>query len=258
MNNENKISVVINTFNAEQHLQAVIDSVKAFDEVLICDMESTDATLEIARNNGCRIITFEHKQYTIVEPAREYAIHEAQYEWVLVVDADELVTPELKDYLYGRISQADCPDGLFIPRKNYFMGQFMHYFYPDHILRFLRKDKSHWPPYIHSLPIVDGEIEKIPGNEQQLAFIHLANDSVENLVNKTNQYTQNELERKRHKQYGISALIGRPLWRFIRNYFLKSGFRDGIPGFIHASMDAYYQFILVAKVIDKHYQDKQK
>ena len=133
----NKISVVINTYNAEQHLAAVLESVKDFDEVLICDMESTDTTLDIARQYGCRIITFERKQYNIVEPAREYAIHEAKHEWVLVVDADELVTPELKDYLYQHIENHGA-DGLFIPRKNYFMGRFLHCHYPDHILRFFR------------------------------------------------------------------------------------------------------------------------
>ena len=112
-------------------MEAVIRSVEGFDEVLICDMESTDGTLDIARRMGCRIITFERKQYSIVEPAREYAIHEAQHEWVLVVDADELVTPELKDYLYRHIQQEGCADGLFIPRKNYFMGRFLRCHYPD-------------------------------------------------------------------------------------------------------------------------------
>ena len=134
----NRISVVINTYNAEEHLAQVIDSVKGFDEVLVCDMESTDRTLDIARSHGCRIITFERKHYNIVEPAREFAIHQAQYDWVLVVDADELVTPQLKDYLYRRVNASDCPDGLFIPRKNYFMGRFLHCHYPDHILRFFK------------------------------------------------------------------------------------------------------------------------
>ena len=136
MNQENKISVVINTYNAERDLEQVLKAVKDFDEVLICDMESTDATLDIARKYGCKIVTFERKDYNIVEPAREYAIHEAAYEWVLVVDADEVVTPELKAYLYQRIQEADCPDGLYIPRKNYFMGRFMRCHYPDHILRY--------------------------------------------------------------------------------------------------------------------------
>jgi glycosyltransferase involved in cell wall biosynthesis len=77
MNDEKKISVVINTRNAEQHLQQVLEAVKGFDEVLICDMESEDHTLDIARQYGCRIVTFERKNYNIVEPAREFAIHEA-------------------------------------------------------------------------------------------------------------------------------------------------------------------------------------
>ena len=101
---ENKISVVINTYNAELHLARVLEAVKDFDEILICDMESTDSTLEIAKKYGCKVVTFERKKYNIVEPAREYAIHEAKYPWVLVVDADEIVTPALREYLYQRIS----------------------------------------------------------------------------------------------------------------------------------------------------------
>ena len=74
MSEDNKISVIINTYNAEQHLRKVLDSVKDFDEVVVCDMESTDATLDIARKYGCRGVTFERKDYNIVEPAREFAI----------------------------------------------------------------------------------------------------------------------------------------------------------------------------------------
>lgn len=104
MNKENKISVVINTYNAEQHLNRVLDAVKDFDEVLICDMESTDSTLEIARRHGCRIVTFPKGDAVSAEPARTFAIQSASFHWVLVVDADELVTPELRQYLYRRIA----------------------------------------------------------------------------------------------------------------------------------------------------------
>ena len=143
MNQENKISVVINTYNAEQHLEEVLESVKNFDEILICDMESTDHTLEIAQRYGCRIVTFPKGKHRIVEPAREFAIHEATHEWVLVIDADEVVTPELRTFLYEQTVMADAPDGIAIPRKNYFMGQFLHSAYPDYVLRFFRKDKTH-------------------------------------------------------------------------------------------------------------------
>ena len=247
MNDENKISVVINTYNAERDLVRVLDAVKDFDEVLICDMESTDKTLDIAKKYGCRIVTFERKTYNIVEPAREFAIHEARFDWVLVVDADEIVTPELKEYLYRRIKEDDCPDGLYIPRKNYFMGRFMRCHYPDHILRFFRKDKTHWPPIIHCTPVVDGRVEKIPAKNKELAFEHLANDSVENIVNKTNQYTRNELERKQHKHYGTIAFLWRPFFRFFKAYILKGAILDGKPGFIKAMLEGYYQFIFLSK-----------
>ncbi len=252
MNDENKISVVINTRNAEQHLQQVLEAVKGFDEVLVCDMESEDATLDIARRNGCRIVTFERKNYNIVEPAREYAIHEACYDWVLVVDADEIVTPELKAYLYQRIQETDCPDGLYIPRKNYFMGRFMRCHYPDHILRFFRQSKTHWPAIIHCTPEVNGRVENIPAKHKELAFVHLADDSIENIVSKTNQYTRNELDRKQHKNYGTMAFLWRPFFRFFKAYILKMGFLDGVPGLIRAGMDAFYQFVLVAKIIEKN------
>ena len=241
----NKISVVINTYQAALHLDRVLDAVKDFDEVLICDMESTDETLDIARKHGCRIVTFARREYNIVEPAREYAIHEATHEWVLVVDADEIVTPQLRQYLYQRIQEASCPDGLFIPRKNYFMGRFMRCHYPDHILRFFRKDKTHWPAIIHCQPEVDGRVEKIPAKRRELAFEHLANDSVENIVSKTNQYTRNELERKQHRHYGTLAFLGRPL--FFKVYILKGAVLDGVPGFIKAVLEGYYQFIFLAK-----------
>ena len=88
--NNNKISVVINTYNASKFLARVLDSVKDFDEIVICDMESTDDTLEIAQRYGCKIVTFKKEGVSIVEPARQFAIDAASHPWVLVVDADEL------------------------------------------------------------------------------------------------------------------------------------------------------------------------
>ena len=235
MNDENKISVVINTYNAERDLEQVLEAVKDFDEVLICDMESTDKTLDIARKHGCRIVTFERKTYNIVEPAREFAIHEARFDWVLVVDADEIVTPELKQYLYQRIKENGCPDGLYIPRKNYFMGRF-------------------WPPIIHCTPVVDGRVEKIPAKNKELAFEHLANDTVADIVRKANIYSENEVPRRRKKNYGVLALLCRPFYRCFKSYILKQGFRDGMPGFIHAMLEGYYQFVVVAKLLEERLQ----
>lgn len=252
-----KISVVINTYNAEKHLREVLESAKHFDEIVICDMESTDNTLNIAREYGCKITTFEKKDFNIVEPARNFAIGQASHPWILVVDADEVIPQALREYLYGRISLPDCPAGIYIPRKNYFMGKFMHCHYPDHILRFFKKEGTVWPPIIHVSPLVKGTLFKIPSGRMELAFEHLANDSVADIVKKTNDYTRNELEKKKDKNYGFLAFFYRPFIRFFKAYIIKGGIRDGKEGFIRATLEGYYQFVMLSKMVEKKKEAKR-
>jgi len=173
-----------------------------------------------------------------------------------VVDADEIVTPELRKYLYETIQKDNHPDAIAIPRKNYFMGRIMHSSYPDYILRFLRRDKCSWPPVIHAAPKVDGRILKIPASRMDLAFEHLANDSVTNIIRKNNTYSDYEVPRRRKKNYDCMALIYRPMFRFFKSYFIKRGCLDGIPGLIHAVLDAEYQFYIVAKLLEEKHNKK--
>lgn len=245
-----KISVVINTYNASKFLARVLDSVKDFDEIVICDMESTDNTLEIARQYSCKIVTFPKGNISIVEPARQYAIDAASNPWVLVADADEIITPTLRNYLYARITEEDCPDGISIPRKNYFMGRFMHSSYPDYILRFFRKEKTKWPPIIHTSPIVDGTIYKIPRKKQELAFEHLANDTITDILRKNNTYSNYEVMRRKDKQYRIIHLFTKPIFRTFKGYVLKGGYKDELPGVIYTLLLGVYQFMVVAKVME--------
>lgn len=248
-----KISVVINTYNAERHLARVLEAVKAFDEIVVCDMESTDRTLAIAREYGCKIVTFPKGDCVSAEPARTFAIQSASCAWVLVVDADELVTPDLRDYLYKRIKEPDCPSGLYIPRKNYFMGEWKRCSYPDHQLRFFIREGTVWPPYVHTFPTVNGRVEKIPAHRKELALIHLANDSVKDRIAKMNLYTDNDAIKKKDRHFGAMALFYRPAFRFFRSYILKGGFRMGVPGLIDAALSAIYQFVVVAKILEaKH------
>ena len=248
---DKRISVVINTYNAEQHLERVLEAVKGFDEVLVCDMESTDSTVEIARRHGCRIVTFPKKDYVSAEPARTFAIQSASNPWVLVVDADELVTPELRDYLYQRIGEGNCPAGLFIPRLNKFLGRYTLSIAYDHQLRFFQREGTEWAPYVHTFPKVNGPTERISPTERNVRLIHLADESISDLVRKTNSYTDGELQKRPNRRYGVFALFWRPAWRFLRTYILKLGILDGRAGLVKAGMDALYQYVLVAKVIEK-------
>lgn len=244
--NNTRISVVINTFNAEQSLQRVLESAKEFDEIVICDMHSTDRTIEIATQYHCKIVYHEKKNFC--EPARNFAIQSASHEWVLVVDADELIPEKLRLYLYEQIQREDCPDAIRIPRKNYFMGRFMHSSYPDYITRFAKKKRIDWPEYIHSTPVIDGKTERIPSKRKDLAFIHLANDSSETIIRKLNTYTGKEVERRKNKNYGMCALFYNTAFRFFKSYVLKGGFRDGKAGLAYAGLKAMYKFATIVKI----------
>ena len=244
-----KISVVINTFNAEEFLERVLESVKDFDEIIICDMYSTDSTLDIVAKFNCKLV--HHERTGIVEPARAYAISQASNDWVLVVDADEIVTPALKEYLYDTATTAKANfSALKIPRKNYFMGRFMTCAYPDYILRFFLKEKIEWPSTIHAHPIVEGSVETIPSKRKDLAFVHLSNEPISVVIKKMNTYTSFEVERRKHKNYNVLSLLTEPFVRFLRFYLFKGGFKDGMPGFIWACMYAYYKFITIAKILE--------
>jgi len=127
----------------------------------------------------------------------------------------------------------------------------MHSCYPDYILRFLKREKCNWPPIIHASPEVEGRIIRIPSVRRDLAFEHLANDSVADIIRKNNTYSDYEVPRRRKKNYGKMALFYRPLYRFVKSYLLKRGFLDGCPGLIHAVLDAGYQFEIVAKLMEE-------
>ena len=251
MGNANKISVVINTYNAAKYLQLVLDSVKDFDEIVVCDMESTDSTVEIAQRNGCKIVTFPKANHKSAEPARTFAIQSASAKWVLVVDADEIITPELRQYLYHRIEQPDCPAGLYIPRLNKFMGMYVRDFNYDYQLRFFIREGTVWPPFVHTFPKVQGRVERI---REKVLMLHLMDETMHENIAKLNEYTDNEVEKKEDKKYGVGALLWRPFWRFFRSYFLRGGWRMGTRGLIRAQLAAVYQYTIVAKIIEKRYR----
>lgn len=247
-----KISVVIHTYNAEKHLSKVLESVKGFDEIIICDMYSTDKTIQIAEEYNCKIIY--HKNTGFPEPARTYAIQSATHDWVLTIDADEIVTKELREFLYKQIERIDCPAGLWIPRKNYFMGHFMHSTYPDFLLRFFKKEGTVWPPYVHTFPNVQGQTEKIPAKRKDLALIHIANDSIETVVKKNNIYTNDERLKRKGQKYGYFSLFYQPAFRFFKSYILKGGIRDGKAGLVWASLNAFYKLTTIAKIWESQIQ----
>ena len=245
-----KISVVINTYNASKYLARVLDAVKNFDEIVVCDMESTDDTIDIAREHGCKIVTFPKANHKSAEPARTFAIQSATSDWVLVVDADEVVSESLRSYLYDFIKDPGKIRGLFIPRKNYTMKVFLPSSYPDYQLRFFIKEGTTWPPYVHTFPKVQGALDYIPKSRKDCAFDHL-DDSTRATINRLNNYTDNEVEKRAGQKVTFLKLFASPMIRFIKLYFIKGGIFYGIPGYVQAMRAAQYKFTALCKLYEK-------
>ena len=252
-NHQEKISVVINTYNAEEHLAECLEAVKDFDEVVVCDMESTDSTVDIARRFSAHIVTFPKANHKSAEPARTFAIQSAASKWVLVVDSDEIITPELREYLYQRIQEPDCPAGLYIARQNKLLGRYNRDWSHDYQLRFFVREGTVWPPNVHTFPQVPGRVERAPA---QYKMLHLADETMRQWVGKMNEYTDNEVEKKKERNYGIGALLWRPAWRFFRSFILQGGFRNGKRGYYQAVQTATYQRIMILKIIEKKIREQ--
>jgi glycosyltransferase involved in cell wall biosynthesis len=248
-----RISAVINTYNAELHLEKVLECVKDFDEIIICDMGSNDRTLEIARKFNSTILP--HEKLSFVEPARNFAIQSAKNNWVLLLDADEIITNDLKKKLYEFQNNKEGNTALAIPRKNYFLGQWMQAAYPDYVYRFFRKDSIVWPAFIHSKPEIKGNIVKISPRDQHLAIEHLSNDSISTILEKSNTYTSAEIPKRLGKKVTSGKLMFSPFFWFFKYYFIKKGILDGKKGFIFAVLKSQYKFLTLAKIYEQQQYD---
>ncbi len=250
------ISVVIHTYNAASVIRPTLDSVKDFDEIIICDMESTDDTLAIAREYNCRILSVEKKNYTVPEPYRNFAIHEAKNEWVLVLDADEIIPDALKKYILEEVQKNEI-DGLSMPRKNFFMHKFTKAIYPDYQLRLFKKSLTTWAPNVHSKAVVNGNVKIIPAKREDLAILHKS-DTVSNMFNKINLYTDNEMARRPAKDVSGLELLFSPFFRFLKVYFLKGGIRYGKIGFVQACRSSIYKFAILLKQLERANEEKMR
>lgn len=240
-----RISAVLNTYNAAEHLDAVLQSLHGFDEIVLVDMHSDDDTRAIALRHGARIV--DHPRCGICEPARNAAIQAASNPWVLIVDADEIVSEALRDYLYRVAADEDAPAALRIPRINSFMGRQMHCLYPDYVTRFAQKALIDWPPTIHAQPIVTGRVDSIPSSRRDLALIHLERNTVASRLEKMARYTDMEVRRRGPRRYSAAAYALKPFSRFFRSYIMKGGWRDGHPGFLWATLEAQYKLMTIAR-----------
>lgn len=244
------ISVVIHTYNSEKYLEKCLESVKSAEEIIICDMHSTDRTVEIAEKYGAKIVY--HENVGFADPARNFALFQATQDWILVLDSDEIVPKELMEYLRGYIKDYDPVLGVIaIPRKNILLGKVLWSWYPNHIIRFFKRGVVTFDEKVHCTPTIHkGGLIYIDPKRTELALIHYNYDSIESFISRMNKYTSLELYKfkERNVKFSLGLLFTRPIAEFFKRYILKKGYKDGMHGFIFAFLMGIYKLVAIIKL----------
>lgn len=248
------ISCCIICFNEEANIRRCLESVKWCDEIVVVDSFSTDRTVEICREYTSRIIQRPWPGY--VEQKR-FALAQTMYEWVLNVDADEEVSPALRQEILFVLQRNDpAVDGLSIPRLVYYLGRWWrHGWYPGRRLRLFRKAKVRWGGVDpHEKVLLRGHEDRLHGD-----LYHYTYKNISDHLRAVNGLTDVAVREQvvRGKRSSLTALIFRPLWRFLRFYFLRGTITYKVPGFFVAVTSAFYVFLKYAKLWEQTCANEQ-
>lgn len=248
-----RISAVINTLNEEKNLPFALRSVQPWvDEIVVVDMYSTDRTVEIAREFGAKV--FFHERVGFVEPARAFALERTSGDWILILDADEVIPFPLSRALLS-IAHTNAADAVRIPSLNYILGApLMHTNCgpdQDTKLRFFKKHHVRLTSKVH------GRIHVVPGSraltlrfEPGLAIVHFNYLDSQQFIEKLNRYTT--IEAKQAYERGervtpVGALV-KGARGFGGRYLRGMGFRDGWRGFYISLFMSFYRIVTAAKL----------
>lgn len=237
-----KTVAAILTKNEARHIGDCIRSVRFIDEVILEDSFSNDGTVEIARDLGVQVFQNEWINFAV---ARNNALNNARSldaEWILFVDADERVTPDLAEAIQQAIDQSDMV-GWWIPRYNVMWGHIMQGggWYPDYQLRLMRVNAAHYDPerQVHEIVVLDGQAAYLKEH-----LIHYNYDSIPQFKYKQGRYI--DFEAKILKEKGIRAkpwtYFTMPIREFHRRYFTLKGYKDGWVGLQVCSLMGWYMF----------------
>lgn len=241
-----KISVVVVTFNEELNIERCLGGVQWADEIVVVDAFSTDTTAEICRRMKAKVL---QRKWEGFAAQKQFALSSASHEWVLLLDADEELMPEVRTEIERVLSQQPECAGYEIGRKSFFLGQWMKHggWYPDIQLRLVRKSFAS----VSQRPVHEGLEVKGKVGRLQGALHHYSYHSLRQYIAKTNDYTSldvmNKLGLTNRRRVRWYNLIINPTSVFVRMFFALRGFNDGFRGFLLAVYSSIYKLLLYAK-----------
>ena len=241
------VSVVIVTKNEEINIEDALKSVSDAQEIIVIDSFSADRTVEICKRFTGRVYQHEWQGFA---RQKQRAVDYAEGPWVLILDADERVTPGLKAEIIENVDNTDC-SGFYMPRENYFIGKWIRHsgWWPDNTLRLFKKEKGHLEPReVHEKVVVEGKTGYLKN-----PLKHFTYRSVPDFLERTGRYSALAAReiRKKSGRAGPLSLTLRPLATFIKMYILRLGILDGKRGIMLALLYSHYTFLKYAKTWKK-------
>ena len=240
-----RISCIIITRDEATNIRRCLESVRWADEIVVVDSGSTDDTKRIASEFTDRIFDLKWEGFG---PTKEFARTQTREEWILSVDADEVVSEKLKEEIKRTVGSPEPADGYLIPRRSNFLGRWMGHggWYPDLVLRLFRKDGGRFTlSTVHEEVRVRGRIGRLKND-----LLHHTDPDFHHYLAKLNRYTSLDAARL-FDAGGKSTLRDmtlRPLVAFVKMYLVKAGFLDGIHGLILALASAFHVFSKYVKL----------
>lgn len=242
-----RVSVTVITWNEEERLRRCLESVTWADEIVVVDAGSEDKTVQIARSFTDHVVV---RAWDGFAPQKNFALSRATGDWILSLDADEEVSPELADEI-RRVIAAPAADGYAVPRRNIFWGKWVRHglLYPDWQVRLFRRGRGRFVArQVHESIEIDGAVARLAG-----ALVHRSYRDVADFLTRTNRYSTLAAEEwvRAGRPVRATDLVLRPLGRFLSMYVVHGGWLDGWRGFLLAVLYAYYVFVRSAKVWER-------
>ncbi|KPC52022.1 glycosyltransferase family 2 protein [Amantichitinum ursilacus] len=239
------LGVALITKNAAAHLAPCLQAVAWADRIVVLDSGSTDATLEIARAHGAEVHI--NAQWPGFGPQKNRVLALLDTDWILAIDADEVVSPQLAASVQQRVANTTTAGDVYsLSRLSNYCGRWMKHsgWYPDHVARLFRRGSAHYSDdLIHERLVYSGPAPALAGE-----LLHYSFDNLDQVLDKVNRYSAAGAEQRlqRGQRASLGKAVFKGFWTFVRTYFFKAGFLDGREGFILAVSNAegaYYRYL---------------
>lgn len=244
------ISVVVTAYNEGERLSRCLSSVTWVDEIIVVNCSSTDNTESVAKRFTSRV--YRQPNYTMLNKNKNFGFSKARSDWILCLDADEVIPGELANEIQKTIQLGGRNLGYWIPRKNIIFGKWITHglWWPDKQLRFFKRGKGRFPcKHVHEYITVDG-----PTGELTNPYIHYNYESISQYLWKMEHiYTENEVENLITTEYRTNWFdaLRFPISDFVKIYFAQEGYKDGLHGLVLALLQSFYSFLVFAKLWEK-------